>query len=190
RTASRSARIDRPSAAEARETACTRSGPRPPPAPPASSATRMRTHSRQRRRVFLQQLGERRPARARPHLNQNVENARGQRLAIAAKNLSNSATETIADDGPSHSPGNRDPEPGFARRCSPEQEKLKQAARNPDAGCVALLEIPSFSKAVVAGEQLPADRTWIHTVSRLRPLRRRAEMTARPERVRIRTRKP
>ena len=59
------------------------------------------------------------------------------------------------------------------------------------SGGVALFEFPSFAKAVVAGERLPAAiRARIHTESFLRPLRRRAEMTARPERVRMRTRKP
>ena len=55
---------------------------------------------------------------------------------------------------------------------------------------VALFEFSSLSKAVVAGEGLPQNRTWIHTESFLRPLRRRAEITARPDRVRIRTRNP
>jgi hypothetical protein len=123
-------------------------------------------------------------------MNQNVAGAGGQGLPIPAKNLSQPAPETIADDGASHPARHRNPESGVPRHFSPEQEHLEQAARNSDAGCVALLEFPSFSKAVVAGERFPADRTWIHTVSRLRPLRRRAEMTARPERVRIRTRNP
>jgi hypothetical protein len=58
-------------------------------------------------------------------------------------------------------------------------------------GGVALFEVPSFSKAVVAGERLPAAiRARAHTESFLRPLRRRAEITARPERVRMRTRNP
>jgi hypothetical protein len=58
-------------------------------------------------------------------------------------------------------------------------------------GGVALFEVPSFSKAVVAGERLPATiLARAHTESFLRPLRRRAEITARPERVRMRTRNP
>ena len=59
-----------------------------------------------------------------------------------------------------------------------------------DPGGVALFEFSSLSKAVVAGESLPHNRTWVHTESLLRPLRRRAESTARPDRVRIRTRNP
>src|SRR4029077_6025107 len=47
-----------------------------------------------------------------------------------------------------------------------------------------------FSKAVVSGEALPDGRARVHTESLLRPLRRRAESTARPERVRMRTRNP
>jgi hypothetical protein len=58
-------------------------------------------------------------------------------------------------------------------------------------GGVARFEFPSFSKAVVAGERLSSTiRARIHTESFLRPLRRRAEITARPERVRMRTRNP
>jgi hypothetical protein len=123
-------------------------------------------------------------------MNQNVARAGGQGLPIPAKNFSQPAPETVADDGASGPARHRNPESGVPRRLSPEQKHLEQATRNPDAGCVALLEFPSFSKAVVAGERFPADRTWIHTESRLRPLRRRAEITARPERVRIRTRNP
>lgn len=147
-------------------------------------------HSRKRRHVLVAQLRQRRPARAGTNVNQNVVGAAGKGFPIPPKNLPKSAPKAVADDGASRFSRHRDPESVFAGRLSPKQEHLEQAARNSDAGCVALLEFPSFSKAVVAGERFPADRTWNHTVSRLRPLRRRAEMTARPERVRIRTRNP
>src|SRR6476646_4344044 len=64
------------------------------------------------------------------------------------------------------------------------------ASGHADPGGVTLFEFSSLSKAVVPGECLPDNRTWAHTESFLRPLRRRAEITARPDRVRIRTRKP
>jgi hypothetical protein len=59
-----------------------------------------------------------------------------------------------------------------------------------DPGGIALFEFSSLSKAVVPGEGLPDGLTWAHTESFLRPLRRRADRTARPERVRILTRNP
>jgi len=63
-------------------------------------------------------------------------------------------------------------------------------SRDADAGGVALFEFSSLSKAVVPGKCFPDGRAWVHTESLLRPLRRRAESTARPDRVRIRTRNP
>ena len=179
-----------PAAAAAKEIACRRLRGRPRLATTESSTPRLWMHSRKGRHVLVPQLSQRRPARAGTHVNQNVVPARGQGLPIPAKNLAKSAPKTVADDGVSRFSRHRDSESMSAGRLSPKQEHLEQAARNSDAGCVALLEFPSFSKAVVAGERFPADRTWIHTVSRLRPLRRRAEMTARPARVRIRTRNP
>ena len=64
------------------------------------------------------------------------------------------------------------------------------ASGHADPGGIALFEFSSLSKAVVPGEGLPDGLTWAHTESFLRPLRRRADKTARPERVRIRTRNP
>ena len=64
------------------------------------------------------------------------------------------------------------------------------ASGHADPGGIALFEFSSLSKAVVPGEGLPDGRAWAHTESLLRPLRRRAESTARPDRVRILTRKP
>lgn len=64
------------------------------------------------------------------------------------------------------------------------------ASGHADPGGIALFEFSSLSKAVVPGEVLPDGLTWAHTESFLRPLRRRADRTARPERVRILTRKP
>jgi hypothetical protein len=61
---------------------------------------------------------------------------------------------------------------------------------NAHPGCVALFEFPAFAEAIVPGEGLGDDRARVHTASLLRPLRRRADKTARPERVRIRTKKP
>ena len=179
-----------PAAVAAKEIACRRLRGRPRLAKRGSSAPRLWMHSRKRRHVLVAQFYQRRPACAGTHVNQNVVSAAGKSLPIPPKNLPKSAPKPVADDGAPRLSRHRDSESMFAGRLSPKQEHLEQAARNSDAGCVALLEFPSFSKAVVAGERFPADRTWIHTVSRLRPLRRRAEMTARPERVRIRTRNP
>jgi len=64
------------------------------------------------------------------------------------------------------------------------------ASGNAHPGGVALFEFPAFAEAVVFREGLGDGRARVHTVSFLRPLRRRAEITARPARVRIRTRKP
>jgi hypothetical protein len=61
---------------------------------------------------------------------------------------------------------------------------------NAHPGGVALFEFPAFAEAVVPGEARGDGRARVHTVSLLRPLRRRAEMTARPDRVRMRTRNP
>ena len=71
-----------------------------------------------------------------------------------------------------------------------KKKKLEMASGRADPGGVALFEFSSLSKAVVPGKRLGDGRTWVHTESLLRPLRRRAERTARPDRVRIRTRKP
>jgi hypothetical protein len=47
-----------------------------------------------------------------------------------------------------------------------------------------------LAEAVVPGEALGDGRARVHTVSLLRPFRRRADRTARPDLVRMRTRKP
>ena len=71
-----------------------------------------------------------------------------------------------------------------------EEEDLDVFPGNAHPGGVALFEFPAFAEAVVPGKGLEDGRARIHTVRLLRPLRRRAEMMARPERVRIRTRNP
>src|SRR5206468_7988304 len=71
-----------------------------------------------------------------------------------------------------------------------EEEKLDVSSGNAHPGGVALFEFPAFAEAVVPGEARGDGRARVHTVSLLRPLRRRAEMTARPDRVRMRTRNP
>jgi len=78
------------------------------------------------------------------------------------------------------------------RRSRPrQQEKQEMAPGGAHSRGVALFEFPSFPKAVVAGERLPTTiRARAPTESFLRPLRLRAEITARPERVRMRTRNP
>ena len=111
-------------------------------------------------------------------------------MAPPAEDLPNPTPEAVAHDGTARAlaHGNSDARP--LRVLSGEKKQLKMASGNPDPGGIALFEFSSLSKAVVAEEGLPHGRAWAHTESFLRPLRRRAESTARPDRVRIRTRNP
>jgi|SRR5215472_3697033 len=109
---------------------------------------------------------------------------------MTSKDLSKSSTQAIALDGVAHTLGNGKAQTRMSGALTPDEKKLEKPCGDAKTGCVALLEFPSLSKAVAAGELLPSDRAYAHTERRLRPLRRRAERTARPERVRIRTRNP
>ena len=109
---------------------------------------------------------------------------------MTAKNLSHAAPQAIADDGAAGPLSHRDPETPSTGVAARQQKKLEVASGHADPGGIALFEFSSLSKAVVPGEGLPDGRAWAHTESLLRPLRRRAESTARPDRVRILTRKP
>jgi len=109
---------------------------------------------------------------------------------MPAKDLAHAPPQTVADDRSSRALPDGDAEaspPGAAAR---QEEDLEMASGHADPGGIALFELASLSKAVVPGEGLPGGLTWAHTESLLRPLRRRADNTARPERVRILTRKP
>ena len=159
RRPSRSARTGKLSAEAVKGTVCTRPRPRPRPAPPESSRATDLTHARECGNVFLEQFRQGGPRGSRPHVNHDVEGAALECVAMAPEDLSQPSPKTIADDGPSHAPRHRDPETRGGGRRTLEQIYLEKATRNTDAGCVALLEIPSFAKAVVAGERFPTDRT-------------------------------
>ena len=109
---------------------------------------------------------------------------------MPSKDLPQAAPDAVALDGAPHAPRNGDPQSGAAAGCSGEQEDLDVSPGNAHPGGVALFEFPAFAEAVVPGEGLGDDRARVHTVSLLRPLRRRAEMMARPARVRMRTMNP
>src|SRR5262249_24917615 len=108
--------------------------------------------------------------------------------AGAAKNLAQTPPDSIARDRAADAARDRDsqPRPGVAG----EKEKLDVSPGSAYPGGVALFEFPAFAEAAVPGEALGDGRARVHTVSLWRPLRRRAEMTARPDRVRMRTRNP
>ena len=109
---------------------------------------------------------------------------------MAAEDHAPAAPDSISNGGASRALPNRDPEAPATGVAAGQKKKLKVASGHADPGGVALFEFSSLSKAVVPGEALADGRAWAHTESLLRPLRRRAESTARPDRVRIRTRKP
>ncbi len=140
--------------------------------------------------VVLQQLTRRSARRRGTALDHQVDPTRREKRAIPAKNLPNPPSQPVAGDGVARAPRDRNAQPRARLFASPLDEKLEKASRHPDARGVALFEVPSLSKAVVAREGLPGDPARVHTVSLLRPFRRRAEITARPERVRIRTKNP
>jgi hypothetical protein len=192
RRRSRLARNGTPSAAAATPPSCRRAGPprrralrgssrsRPPGGPGESSPDELL--------VFVGELRKRRPGRGGPGVDHEVAAPLSEELAVSAKDLPQPASDAVANHGSPDAPRDGQAE---SRPRGRQQENLEVASRNAHPGGVALFEFPSFSKAVVAGEGLPtAIRTRAHTESFLRPLRRRAEMTARPERVRMRTRNP
>ena len=109
---------------------------------------------------------------------------------MAAEDLSDAAPDAISDDGAPRALPHGDSEAPLTGVAARQEMKLEVASGHADPGGIALFEFSSLSKAVVPGESLPGGRAWAHTESLLRPLRRRAERTARPDRVRIRTRKP
>ena len=109
---------------------------------------------------------------------------------MTAEDLAQAAAQAVAHDGAARSFPHGDSEAAALRVAARQKEQQQVTSGHADAGDVALFEFSSLSKAVVAGEGLPDGPARDHTESLLRPLRRRAEITARPERVRIRTRKP
>jgi hypothetical protein len=126
----------------------------------------------------------------RTQIHDAIESSRPESLAIAPEDLAQPTAQTVACDGAPDASWHGDPESGSSPFLPRQEKQLEMASRHADPGGVALFEFPSLPKAVAAGEGLRRDRAWIHTESLLRPLRRRADRTARPERVRIRTRKP
>ena len=194
-----SARTGRPGAATARLRPCrTRGWPehharRKGPAAGRSAADAFAHRPRARpratdRRYSSSISAERRRGRRGSHVHDQARRRPVEEVAVPPEDLANPPPQPVAHDGIADALGNRDPDPWVVR--AGPQEDLKKASGHPDAGGVALFEFPSLSKAVVAGEGLPGGRARVHTASLLRPLRRRAERTARPDRVRIRTRKP
>src|SRR5439155_19310613 len=128
--------------------------------------------------------------RPRPDVDDQRDLRPRQLRAAPAKDLSDSPAQAISRHGVARAPGHGDPQPRTTGGPAIEKKHLQMASGRPDPRGVALFEFSSLSKAVVAGEGLPDGPARDHTESLLRPLRRRAEITARPERVRIRTRKP
>ncbi len=109
---------------------------------------------------------------------------------MTPEDLPNAPAQAIARHRASGPPANRDSEARGLSVSARKKKKLEVASGRADPGGVALFEFSSLSKAVVPGERLGDGPAWVHTESLLRPLRRRAERTARPDRVRIRTRNP
>jgi len=136
------------------------------------------------------ELGEGGLGRRNPRTDEAVERRRPEDLTVAPKDLAQPAPDPVANDGSPQTPGHGHSEAHGSGNRSRQQKQLEMAPGHADPGGVALFEFPSLPKAVAAGEDLPPGRAWIHTESLLRPLRRRADRTARPERVRIRTRNP
>jgi len=77
---------------------------------------------------------------------------------VTPKDLAKDSTQAVALDGGPNPLGNRQAQARVARGGTLDEKKLQEPARNAHPGCVALLEFPSLSKAVVAGERLPSDR--------------------------------
>ena len=109
---------------------------------------------------------------------------------MTAENLAQAAAQAVAHDGAARSFPHGDSEAAALRVAARQKEQQQVTSGHADAGDVALFEFSSLSKAVVPGKRFPDGRAWAHTESLFRPLRRRAESTARPDRVRIRTRNP
>jgi hypothetical protein len=109
---------------------------------------------------------------------------------MAPEDFPHAPAQPVARHGASGPLAHGDPETRVSAVSARKKKKLQMASGRADPGGVALFEFSSLSKAVVPGKRLGDGRTWVHTESLLRPLRRRAERTARPDRVRIRTRKP
>lgn len=109
---------------------------------------------------------------------------------MAPKDFPHAPAQAVARHGTAGPLADRDSKARGPSVSARKKKKLEVASGRTDPGGVALFEFSSLSKAVVPGERLGDGRTWVHTESLLRPLRRRAERTARPDRVRIRTRNP
>ena len=191
RRPSRSARTGRPAAARATPPACSRKGAR---RRFAREASRLRSGSGERplerRGVVPGQLLEGRARRRGARVHGDLDGPVQEFRARPSEELAQAPLDAVADDGVPDSlrHGNADPRPrGGGIR---PEKKDEMASGHADPGGVALFEFRSFAKAVVPGEGLPDGPARVHTESLLRPLRRRAERTARPERVRIRTRNP
>ena len=187
RRPSTSARTDRPGAARARSRPC-RTGERRPLRERAGSCP-ARAKDRPAQTVAEVPLEVRKEdsGRRRAGVDQDLETSR---RPLPAEELADPALDAVARHGVADAPRDGDPDAGPHGVRPGKQEEKKMASGHPDSGDIALFEFRSFSKAVVPGEFLPDNPARVHTESLLRPLRRRAERTARPERVRIRTRNP
>jgi hypothetical protein len=186
-----SARTGTPSARAARGSVCKRRAPPRPTAPRRSRPGKARQGALDRRREVLRELRKRGRRGRRPGVHDERHRRGNRRAARAPKNLAQPTTDPIAHDRVAHALRNRDSEARSRCRVSGRQhEHQEMSAGNARSGGVALFEFPALAEAVVPGEGLGDGRTRVHTESLLRPFRRRADRTARPDRVRIRTRKP
>ena len=193
RRSSRSARSGTPAAEGARETACRDRAARARSAPPpdGSPAGQPRERSGHGRAVVLEKLGERGGGGRRPRVDDQSRGRSGSSGRVRRK-ISRSRRRTrfrvtaFPTRRGTEIPRRGRRAPGRIR----EKKDLDVASGNAHPGGVALFEFPAFAEAVVFREGLGDGRARVHTESFLRPLRRRAESTARPARVRIRTRKP
>ncbi len=185
------ARTGRREAARARRLSCKTGAARPERAPapsPKCRATGKRSADcpevvfRKNRRIH--------PCGRRPQVDDERDSSARKRRPVAPKDLADAPAQAVSGHGVADPSRNGDPQPRRRSHLPRKEKNLKMAPGNPDPGGVALFEFPSFSKAVVTGEGLPNGRSRVHTESLFRPFRRRAESTARPERVRIRTKKP
>src|SRR5882672_7836624 len=126
-------------------------------------------------------LTEHEPGRG--HANQNV--AASETRLLSAKQLPQDALHPVAiDRARKDALGNDQPESGNAERIGSEQHAESGTPERPSAG--------EKRGDVGRSEALPSTVTPAdaQTLNRARPLARRARMTARPPRVRMRTRNP
>jgi hypothetical protein len=180
RKSSKSARSGRREAARARSPSCRNPGSPLPRVRRSPGRLQACQSPGERRNVVLRELRKLRSGRRGLDVDYDPEACR-KSAASPAADLPNPTPESVAHDGAPRALAYGDPDARPLPVLSGEKKQLKMASGHADPGGVALFEFSSLSKAVVPGEGLPHNRTWAHTESLLRPLRRRAESTARPD---------